>query len=132
VERLKKPVVTPKQQPEDRMKVAQVFLSINAKDFDAQSAWWATFLGRRWDRRPMPTCHEWDLRDGVLFQVLDNNDSSTTAISIMVTDLDDQIARLRQAGVAIDEPELVPGFDQLRLCSFKDPEGNPVSLLEGH
>ena len=80
----------------------------------------------------MPTCHEWDLRDGVLFQVLDNNDSSTTAISIMVTDLDDQIARLRQAGVAIDEPELVPGFAQLRLCSFKDPEGNPVSLLEGH
>ena len=79
----------------------------------------------------MPSCHEWDLREGVLFQVLDNPDEGATAISLMVTDLKDQVARLREAGIDVTDPTPVPGFDTLRLSSFRDPEGNPVSLLQG-
>ena len=32
------------------MKVENVFLSVNAKDFAAQSKWWRDLLGRQWDR----------------------------------------------------------------------------------
>lgn len=114
------------------MDVANIFLSIGASDHGASCAWWSGVLDRGPDRRPMPGCCEWDLADSVLFQVLDNPESGAVGIvSLRVADLDREIARLREEGIAIDDAEPVPGFETLRITQFHDPDGNEVNLLGG-
>ena len=114
------------------MKPNTVFISIDAADFAAQSDWYSRFLGRKWDREPMPSCHEWDLTGDVLFQVLDNPAQKGGAtVTVRVDDLDAEIARLDTSGIEVPEPAKVEGFDTLRYAEMKDPEGNTVGLLDG-
>ncbi len=113
------------------MNVTDIFVSINARDFDAQTAWWTTLIGRDPDRKPMPSCREWDLAPAVLFQVLDSPDNGPTDVSLRIDNLAAEIARLRKANIDVPDPEKVEGFDTLRLSAFTDPEGNKVNLLEG-
>lgn len=113
------------------MKVGKVFISLNARDFEAQSDWWKRLLDRPWDRQPMPSCHEWDLTDDVLFQVLDNDDDARVAVTLHVGDLDAERTRLGGLGIDTPEPGKVEGFETLRFISFPDPEGNTVGLLDG-
>ncbi|PVA11051.1 glyoxalase [Pelagivirga sediminicola] len=114
------------------MKVNHVFISINAADFAAQSDWWARLIGRRRDRAPMPSCHEWDLTEHVLFQVLDSAEGRGRAtVTMHVADLDAEIARLAKVGIDLPDPVKIEGFDTLRYAEFTDPEGNTVGLLDG-
>ncbi len=113
------------------MNVTDIFISINARDFDAQTAWWTTLIGREPDRRPMPSCREWDLAPSVLFQVLDSPENGQTDVSLRLEDLEVENTRLRKAGVRLPDPEKVEGFESLRWSAFADPEGNKVNLLEG-
>ncbi len=113
------------------MKVNNIFLSINARDFDAQATWWTTLLGRGPARHPMPSCQEWDLAPSVLFQVLDAPDGERTTVSLRIVKLNAEIERLLIAGIEVPEPAKVEGFDNLRWSAFTDPEGNQVNLLEG-
>lgn len=50
------------------MDVANVFVPLEVKDHAAGCDWWSGVLGRRPDRRPMPSCCEWDLTDSVLLE----------------------------------------------------------------
>ncbi|MCQ0971240.1 hypothetical protein MLD63_12490 [Paracoccus sp. TK19116] len=114
------------------MRIETVFINLNANDFNGLSGWWARLLDRHWDREPMPTCREWDLREGVLFQVLDNpGQTAPGTVTLRIANLDHRIAVLRDAGLTIPDPVAVEGFDTLRFCQFQDPEGNVVGLLEG-
>lgn len=114
------------------MNINHIFVSVNAADFSAQSDWWTHLIGRRWDREPMPSCHEWDLADNVLFQVLDNAEGHGGAtVTMHVTDLDSEITRLSEAGIDVPEPVKVEGFQTLRFAEFSDPEGNIVGFLDG-
>lgn len=114
------------------MKINHIFVSINARDFLAQSNWWARLIGRSWDQEPMPSCHEWNLTDDVLLQVLDSDDDpGSSTVTLHVPDLDDEIGRLREAGIDVPPPIKVEGFETLRYAQFVDPEGNTVGLLDG-
>jgi predicted enzyme related to lactoylglutathione lyase len=114
------------------MQIENVFVSINARDFDNLSQWYRNLLERDWDREPVPSCHEWDIADNVFFQVLDNpGEAGKATATFRITDLDSQLKRLRDAGVDAPEPTTVEGFDALRYCALQDPEGNSVGLLEG-
>lgn len=114
------------------MKVQTVFLSINARDFAAQSEWWRRALGRRWDQSPVPDCHEWNLTDDVLLQVLDGkNGAGGATVTLRVDDLDAALARLKEEGIVLSSPRKVEGFTTLRYAHGKDPEGNTLGLLDG-
>lgn len=113
------------------MKVIDIFLSINARDFEAQTAWWATLIGRGPDRNPMPSCKEWDLAPSVRFQVLDSPANGPTTISLRIDNLAAEVGRLRKADLDVPDPQKVEGFETLRWSAFTDPEGNKVNLLEG-
>lgn len=114
------------------MRVANVFVSIGVADHPAGCAWWSTVIGREPDRRPMPSCCEWDLTDTVLFQVLDNpRQGAANVVSLRLDDLDAEIARLQSEGIPIEDPEKVPGFDTLRIATLTDPDGNILNLLGG-
>jgi predicted enzyme related to lactoylglutathione lyase len=115
------------------VKINNVFLSINADDFSAQSEWWANLIGRNWDREPMPSCHEWSLTDDILFQVLDSSEGHGGAtVTLHVHDLNAEINRLDEAGIEVPQPVKVEGFDTLRYSEFADPEGNTIGLLDGN
>lgn len=114
------------------MRIANVFVSVGVADHPAGCAWWSTLIGRAPDRRPMPSCCEWDLTDSVFLQVLDNpRDGAVDIVSLRVEDLESEIARLRDAGLTIADPSSVPGFDTLRIATLADPDGNTVNLLGG-
>jgi len=114
------------------MKINQIFLSINARNFDALSDWWARLIGRTWDNQPMPSCHEWQLTGDIVFQVLDNPDvDERMTVTLHVSDLDIEIARLASVDIAVPDPVKIEGFDTLRFAELKDPEGNTVGLLDG-
>ena len=114
------------------MHVTDVFVSIGVTDHKAGCAWWSQLIGREPDRHPMPSCCEWDLVGGVLFQVLDNpKEGAVDIVSWRVNDLDSEITRLREIGLDIAEPEAVPGFDTLQIVTFVDPYGNTINLLGG-
>lgn len=114
------------------MGVANVFVSIGVADHTAGCAWWSTVLGRRPDRRPMPSCCEWDLTDTVLLQVLDNpRQGAVDIVSLKLDDLDVEIARLHREGLSIDHPEKVPGFDTLGIATLTDPDCSTLNLLGG-
>ena len=112
------------------MQIADIFISIGVTDHATGCAWWSTLIGREPDRRPMPSCCEWDLTDTVLFQVPDNPRQGAVDI-VSIRDLDSEIARLRSEGFVIGDPEKVPGFDTLRIATLADPDGNTVNLLGG-
>lgn len=114
------------------MQIENIFVSVNARDFDGLSQWYAKLLERAWDKQPNPSCHEWELTGSVLFQVLDNPDAAGRAVvTIRTNELDEHVDRLRGAGVELPDPVNVDGFDTLRFAQFADPEGNTVGLLEG-
>ncbi|WP_138932856.1 VOC family protein [Roseovarius arcticus] len=113
------------------MRVTDIFLSINARDFEAQTNWWTTLLGRGPDQSPMPNCREWELAPSVLFQVLNAPEGERAAVSLRIVGLTDEIERLRKAGIAVPDPQKVEGFDTLRWAALADPEGNDLNLLEG-
>lgn len=114
------------------MDVANVFVSLGVKNHAAGCDWWSTVLGRGPDRRPMPSCCEWDLTHTVLFQVLDNpKEGAVDTVSLRLPDLESEIERLRSAGIAVGDPQAVPGFDTLRIATLADPDGNTLNLLGG-
>jgi hypothetical protein len=114
------------------MDVANIFASIGVSDHAIGCDWWSTVLGRGPNRRPMPSCCEWDLTDRVLFQVLNNpKQGAVDVVSLRLDDLDAGIARLRGEGFSIDDPQKVPGFDTLRIAPIADPDGNTLNLLAG-
>ncbi|WPY96482.1 hypothetical protein T8T21_18450 (plasmid) [Limimaricola variabilis] len=115
------------------MNVTAIHLSINAADFDAQSDWWKRLVGRHWDREPMPSCHEWDLRDGVLLQVLDSpKGAGRTTVTLHVPDLETESGRLAKLRIEVPQPVSIEGFETLRYAEISNPEGNQVGLLDGH
>lgn len=87
-------------------------------------------IDRRWDREPTPSCHEWDLTDDVLFQVLDSAEGhGGVTVTMHVSDLDAEITRLAKDGIDVPEPVKIEGFDTLRYAEFSDPEGNTVGIV---
>ena len=114
------------------MEVTNVFVSTGVADHAAGCDWWSTLLGREPDRRPVASCFERDLTDSVLFQVRDNlKPGSVDTVSLRVEDLDAGIARLRGEGLAISDPEMVPGFATLRIANLADRDGNTINRLGG-
>jgi hypothetical protein len=114
------------------MRVNKVFISVRAGNFSGLSEWWSRLIGRTWAREPMPSCHEWDLTESVLLQVLDAPESrETVTLTLHVASIDAERERLSQLGIQTPEPKPVNGFSTLRFLQFNDPEGNIVGLLDG-
>ncbi len=80
----------------------------------------------------MPSCHEWNLTDDVIFQVLDSAEGhGCTTVTLHVSNIDAQIERLAKAGIEVPRPIKIDGFEDLRFAQFSDPESNTVGLLDG-
>ncbi len=109
-----------------------IFITRYVASHDVSLPWYERFFGRPADDRPMPSCHEWRLGEGVLFQVIeDPARQGETQFAFRVASLDGELTRLRQAGIDIPEPADVGGFSTLRYAETADPEGVATGLLDG-
>jgi glyoxylase I family protein len=120
-------------------------MSFGCVDRLKQEAFYTRFFGFRRVRVFKPgTPDEFVmLRLGnVCIEFFGNNDGVTTApgplpvgfrhLAFEVPDLNAKVAEMSAAGIAMGEivdcNALVPG---MRVCFFKDPEGNELELMEG-
>ncbi len=114
------------------MNIDRLFLTVHARDHQRLVDWWTILLGRPPARSPVPSCREWDIGDGTLFQVIQDAGAQARAtFSDRIVGLGAEVERLRRGGIAVPDPTNVPGFEALLWTRFFDPEGNEVNILEG-
>ena len=95
-------------------------------DLDAARPWYAAVLGREPDAIPMDGLLEWHFSDDAGVQVWEDPSragASTTVVE--VADLDEELSRLDQLGIAHGTPVSTPAF---RLVTLEDPDQNRLVL----
>ena len=95
-------------------------------DLDAAHSWYAAVLGREADANPMTGLLEWHFSNdaGVqLYRDPARAGNSTTVVE--VADLDDELARLDELGIAHEDPWNTPNYRVVRL---EDPDRNRLIL----
>ncbi|MGV0812939.1 VOC family protein [Mycolicibacterium boenickei] len=96
--------------------------------FEDAKPWYARLLGREPDLEPVAGVAEWQLTATAWLQVVtDPAGAGRTAVRFGVDDLDATVARLREDGVAVGEPQVIA--DMVAIVDVADPDGNEVSFV---
>ncbi|MGD7788408.1 VOC family protein [Propionibacteriaceae bacterium Y1700] len=112
------------------MSVDTIFITRTVADHEAAIEWYAQLFGRSYDHAPVPNCREWELKPGVIFQVINQPEKAgSTTFAFGVDDLEGERSRL--AGLDFEEAQSfdVKGFDALTYVEYADPEGVTTGLL---
>jgi len=109
--------------------VSYVFAGLVVTDRDRAADWYARLLGRPADMLPNDGEAAWQLTDSAsLYLLADANRAGQGIFTLVVDDLDAEMAQLSQRGIAVPPAEQVG--DAGRKCAITDPDGNTVSLVE--
>ena len=109
------------------MRVTVAFAGIAVADYPSMVEWYERLLGRAPDMLPHETEAAWQLTEGGwLYVVEDPERAGNGLLTLMVDDLDDELARIAQRGVDAGEIITMPG--KARKADFDDPEGNRISF----
>ncbi len=104
------------------MSIVNALAGIAVKDIDAAVLWYEQILGPA--SRPMDEVAEWQLPDGGCLQVFeDGNRAGLSSVTLLVEDLDREIAGLESKGIRIDETSRSHLVD---LAIVQDHDGNQV------
>jgi predicted enzyme related to lactoylglutathione lyase len=111
------------------MAFTAVFAAVQVADLDAARAWYERFVGRPPDLIPNDDEAAWQFTDsGWICIVRDAGRPGTAAVTLLLDDLDDQLARLGERGIAVGEIETYS--NGVRKVVVTDPEGNTVAFGE--
>ena len=114
------------------MQINTVFITVNVADHGHLIDWWSKAIGRSFDRKPVPSCREWQLLPGVLLQIIEAvRPNGPVEVAILVEDVETEIQRLNREGIRLSNPVDVPGFAALKWSKVADPEGNTLNVLSG-
>ncbi|WP_104435160.1 VOC family protein [Kineococcus xinjiangensis] len=94
-------------------------------------AWYSRLLGRGPDVSPLADLHEWELVPGAWLQVATGAAGVTPSsfrVRFGVADLTAAITAARDLGVAVKDPEVLPGT--VAWTDLSDPWGNPLGLFQ--
>ena len=109
------------------MGITAAFAGIAVSDFESMAAWYGRLLGREPDMRPHDTEAAWQLTDGGwLYVVKDPERAGDALLTLMVDDLDDEVAKVAARGIEMEPIYSIP--DKARKAEIDDPEGNRISL----
>lgn len=109
------------------MAIAAVFAGVAVADYPAARAWYERLMGREADMLPHATEAAWQLAAQTwLYVVGDAERAGKALVTVMVDDLDKQIAELRERGLTVGPLETVPGL--YRKVVVADPEGNQIAF----
>jgi catechol 2,3-dioxygenase-like lactoylglutathione lyase family enzyme len=110
------------------MAVKHVLAEMAVKDFKATVQWYENLLGRPADTAPMDGLVEWYITDGGGIQVFhDENRAGYGWITLGVTNLDSQIAELKERGLTTDQNTTT---EFIKTATFADPDGNKITFAE--
>jgi predicted enzyme related to lactoylglutathione lyase len=112
------------------MGITHVFAGVPVADFDTARTWYERFAGRPPDLVPHSREAAWQFTEtGWLYVVEDAERADGGAlVTLLVDDLDERIAGLKQRGLAVGELETIA--DGVRTVIVSDPEGNALKLAQ--
>jgi hypothetical protein len=111
------------------MSVTHVFAGIPVADFDAALPWYERFAARPPDLVPHSREAAWQLTEtGWIYVVADATRAGSALVTLLVDDLDERIADLRQRGLELGEVETIA--DGVRKLTVHDPDGNAITLAQ--
>ncbi len=109
------------------MSVTHAFAGIAVSDYEAAVPWYERLLGRPPDMLPHETEAAWQLTGGGwLYVVEDSARAGGGLLTLLVEDLDEELARIAERGIEVGEIITMPG--KARKADFDDPEGNRISF----
>ena len=109
------------------MKADDVFAGVPVADYQTALAWYQRFFGRPPSFFPHDTEAVWQLGEHAFVYVVgDAARAGYGLLTLLVDDLDRELAELEERGVAADALETLPG--KVRKGEFTDPEGNRITL----
>src|SRR5258708_28056872 len=105
------------------MAVHHLFAGVAVAQLEAALAWYERFLGRPPDMRPNDTEAVWQLTDGgSVYVVADEERAGKSLVTIMVDDIDADLAGMEERGIVTGPVDTAPGL--FRRTALTDPEGN--------
>jgi predicted enzyme related to lactoylglutathione lyase len=109
------------------MSIAEAFAGVAVADFPGLSAWYERLLGREPDMRPHDTEVVWKLTEGGWIYVVEDPDrAGGSLVTLLVDDLDAELAAIAERGIEAGLVETIPG--KARKAEITDPEGNRVTF----
>jgi predicted enzyme related to lactoylglutathione lyase len=109
--------------------INHIFAGIAVADYDSALAWYKRFFGRPPDVIVTENEAMWQVADrGWIYVVGDTNRAGKALLTLLVDDLEDHVAELKERGLAPGAIDTVPGL--YRKAVITDPEGNMISLGE--
>ena len=110
------------------MTIINALASLAVTDIRVAKAWYVRLFGRAPDAEPMPSLLEWQFARGGRLQVYELRErAGKGSVTLAITSLDEQIAALRDAGIAPGAPIV---SEQARVLMIKDPDGNSLAFAE--
>ena len=109
------------------MGITDAFAGIAVTDHGSAAAWYERLLGRPPDMRPHEKESSWRLAEnGWLYVVEDPDRAGRGLLTLLVDDLDAELARVSARGIEASSTETIPG--KVRKAELEDPDGNRVTL----
>lgn len=113
----------------------EILAMMVVRDFTVSSDWYARLLGRAPDRRPYPSCAEWQIAPCTRLQVLSGGMHAgrdgrlgPASVAILVDNLNEILRGLEDRH--IDAPPAQPATHFVRVVPVRDPDGNTVTFME--
>lgn len=113
------------------MAITEFFAGVAVADFGAMVAWYERLFGKPPDFFPHDAEAVWRVTDHAWVYVVAVERSVAeraggALLTILVDDLDDQVARLTERGILVRAIDVIPGA--ARKAEISDPEGNRISF----
>lgn len=109
------------------MSLVAIFANASCSDLERSIAWYSAVFGRDPDERPMAGLAEWH-ETSAGFQLHEDGDKAgKSTLTLIVSGLDDERARLEQAGL---RPGQIEDADYTRIVRLADPDENLVVFAE--
>lgn len=111
------------------MTISYVFAGIPTAHYAAALPWHERLFGRQPDLFPQDEEAAWMLTDtGWIYLVGDADRAGNSLLTLLVDNLDEQVAALAERGLTPDETETLA--DGGRKAAFVDPDGNKITFAQ--
>ena len=111
------------------MAINVAFAGLAVAQLDAAIEWYERLLGRPADMVPNDDEVTWELVEGGwIYVVRDPPRAGNALLTLIVDDLDEQIATLAERGIETGEIEEAAGL--FRRVALADPAGNRITFAE--
>jgi catechol 2,3-dioxygenase-like lactoylglutathione lyase family enzyme len=104
-----------------------LFAGIAVADLDRAIEWYERLLGGPPDMTPNETERVWKLTDeSWIYVVVDRERAGRGLVTVMVDDLDERVAAIRQRGIEVGKIDQIN--EKTRKVEIVDPEGNRIGF----